>query len=157
MYIIGKEYCKLDSNGRFKLPIAIKKQLEEGEMEFVIRESNFLSCLELWTVKSFQEYIAELHEKLNPFDMEDHEMLSQMSDGNIIALDSADRLVIPPEQKHVLNGQKDIVLRSVGNWIEIWDQETYTQKQSSSKKEAALRIHKRLGGRPETKQNESHE
>ena len=59
--ILGKEYCKIDNNGRFKFPIALKRQLPTSEDgRFVIRQSIYAECLELWTYASFQDTSASL-------------------------------------------------------------------------------------------------
>ena len=58
--------------------------------------------------------------------------LRKLSDGNIIELDTNDRLLIPPEQKSKLSNTKDIVLTSLGgNFIEIWDYDKFTQQEAS--------------------------
>ena len=87
--IIGIEYCKLDSNGRFKLPIAIKKQLEGEDCRFVIRPSIYAECLELWTYASFEAEIAHLQKELNPYSIEDRKMLRILSAGNIVEMEGA--------------------------------------------------------------------
>lgn len=52
--IVGVEFCKMDSNGRFKLPVALKKQIVVGDdVRFVIRKSIYNSCLELFTYSDF--------------------------------------------------------------------------------------------------------
>lgn len=142
--ILGKEYCRIDSNGRFKFPIALKRQLEEGEVRFVIKESIYAECLELWTYGSFQAEVEQLQQKLNPYSIEDRKILRKMTDGNIIELDTNDRLVIPAEQKGRIGSAKDIVLQSTGNYIEIWDIDTYNAMNSDLGDMAAM-VDARLG------------
>ena len=125
--IIGIEYCKLDSNGRFKLPIAIKKQLEGEDCRFVIRPSIYAECLELWTYASFEAEIAHLQKELNPYSIEDRKMLRILSAGNIVEMDTADRLVIPGEQRQRIKTSKDLVIVSTGKYMEIWDHDTYSR------------------------------
>ena len=131
--ILGKEYCKLDSNGRFKFPVALKKQLQpEDDGRFVIRQSIYAECLELWTYASFSAMVENLRKNLKPYKPEDRMLLRKLSDGNIIELDTNDRLLIPPEQKSKLSNTKDIVLTSLGgNFIEIWDYDKCTQQEAS--------------------------
>ena len=128
--ILGKEYCKVDSNGRFKFPIALKRQLETEDGRFVIRESVYAECLELWTYASFREEVEKLQEKLNPYRREDRDVLRKLTEGNIIELDSNDRLLVPAEQKHVIATAKEIVLQSTGKFIELWDRSTYEKMDS---------------------------
>lgn len=143
--ILGKEYCKLDSNGRFKLPIALKKQLESSDNRFVIKNSIFSECLELWTYASFEKEIEKLKSKLNPYSIEDRHLLRKFSEGNIIEMDSNDRFVIPAEQKDVLKSGKELVLQSVGDWIEIWDYDTYQKETSVATTDYAQQANRRLG------------
>ena len=142
--ILGKEYCKVDSNGRFKFPIALKRQLETEDGRFVIRQSNYAECLELWTYASFREEVEKLQEKLNFYRREDRELLRKLTEGNIIELDSNDRLLIPAEQKHVVAKAKEIVLQSTGKFIELWDREAY-DKMNSASTDFALRAEELLG------------
>ena len=142
--ILGKEYCKLDNNGRFKFPVALKRQLETEDTRFVIRRSIYAECLELWTYASFDAMIEGLKRNLNPYSIEDRKLLRKLSDGNIIELDSNDRLVIPNEQKSIIQNSKDLVLQSIGDFIEIWDYDTY-QKMNDEETDFARLVDHRLG------------
>ena len=142
--LIGIENCKLDSNGRFKLPNAIKKQLEGDDCRFVIRPSIYADCLELWTYASFEAEIARLQKELNPYSIEDRKMLRVLSAGNIVEMDTSDRLVIPGEQRVRLKASKDLVLLSTGKFMEIWDEATYSQ-QNKEVSGYAQKVDERLG------------
>ncbi|MBP5527543.1 MAG: hypothetical protein J6X79_03705 [Bacteroidales bacterium] len=142
--ILGKEYCKVDSNGRFKFPIALKRQLETEDGRFVIRQSVYAECLELWTYASFREEVEKLQERLNPYRREDRELLRKLTEGNIIELDSNDRLLVPAEQKTLVAQAKELVLQSTGKFIEVWDRTTY-DKMNNSGGDFALRAEELLG------------
>ena len=130
--ILGKEYCKVDSNGRFKFPIALKRQLETEDGRFVIRQSVYAECLELWTYASFREEVEKLQEKLNSYNLKERNVLRKLTEGNVIELDSNDRLLVPAEQKHVIAKAKEIVLQSTGKFIELWDREAYDKMNADS-------------------------
>ena len=142
--ILGKEYCKVDSNGRFKFPIALKRQLESEDGRFVIRQSIYAECLELWTYASFMEEVEKLQERLNPYRREDRELLRKLTEGNIIELDSNDRLLVPPEQKSLIAKSKEVVLQSTGKFIELWDREAY-DRMNQATSDYALRAEALLG------------
>lgn len=144
LLILGKEYCKIDSNGRFKFPVALKRQLETEDGRFVIRQSLYAECLELWTYESFRVEVEELQKMLNPYNREDREMLRKLTEGNIVELDSNDRLLIPTEQKSVVADSKEIVLQSTGKFIEIWDYAKY-QKMNALTASMSERVDARLG------------
>ena len=142
--LIGIENFKLDSNGRFKLPIAIKKQLEGDDCRFVIRPSIYANCLELWTYASFEAEIAQLQKELNPYSIEDRKMLRVMSAGNIVEMDTNDRIVIPAEQRDVIKRSKELVLLSTGKFMEIWDRDTYARMNNEATGYAE-KVDERLG------------
>ena len=135
--ILGKEYCKVDTNGRFKFPIALKRQLETEDGRFVIRQSVYAECLELWTYASFREEVERLQERLNPYRREDRELLRKLTEGNIIELDSNDRLLVPAEQKSLVAKAKELVLQSTGKFIEVWDRQAYDKMNSRQEDYAA--------------------
>ena len=142
--ILGTEYCKIDSNGRFKFPIALKRQLETEDCRFVIRQGFTAECLELWTYSSFQEEVESLQKKLNPYSIHDNQIMRQMTRANIVEMDSNDRLMIPPERKSVIGDAKEIVLQSTGKCIEIWERKAY-DKMNNEIVDFASIVDKRLG------------
>lgn len=143
--MLGKEYCKLDPNGRFKLPIALKRQLQSDDTRFVVKPSIYAECLELWTYANFEAEIAKLKSKLNPYSVEDRKLLRKFSEGNIVELDTNDRLVIPAEQKSYLKSGKELVLLSLGDWIEIWDRNTFQSTMNEQGTDYAAQANERLG------------
>lgn len=142
--IIGTEYCKIDSNGRFKFPIALKRQLETEDNRFVVRQSVNANCLELWPYPTFQAEVEELQRKLNLYNIEDNKIMRQLTRANVVELDSSDRMLVPPERKHVLNDAKEIVLQSTGRCIEIWERSAYDRMNTEAVDLASI-VDKRLG------------
>ncbi len=144
--ILGTEYCKIDSNGRFKFPIAFKKQLSGEDDRFVIRQGFTAECLELWTYASFQSEVEELQKKLNLFDSRDSRIMRQMTRANLVELDSNDRLLVPPERKGVIGDAKEIVLQSTGRCIEIWERGAYDKMCNETAGDFVSVVDQRLGG-----------
>lgn len=142
--IIGIENCKVDTNGRFKFPNALKKQLETEDVRFVVRKSDYAQCLELWSYTSFISEVEKLRLQLNPYSKDDLKLLRRLTAGNIVEMDSNDRLLLPPEQKPHLNNAKDVVLEGVGDHVEIWSREQYDQMNGEATDFASL-ADKRLG------------
>lgn len=142
--IIGTEYCKIDSNGRFKFPIALKRQLETEDNRFVVRQSVNAGCLELWPYTSFVAEVEELQKKLNLYNIEDNNIMRQLTRANVVELDNSDRMLVPPERKSVLGDAKEIVLQSTGRCMEIWDRSAY-DKMNNEAVDLASIVDKRLG------------
>ncbi|MBQ0159587.1 MAG: hypothetical protein KBT28_03040 [Bacteroidales bacterium] len=146
--ILGTEYCKMDSSGRFKLPNALKKQLETTDCRFVVRHGFTNECLELWTYDSFQNEVARLRKELNPYRIQDQQILRQLTRANIIEMDNSDRLMIPPERKSLLGDAKELVLQSTGECIEIWERNAY-DKMNNEIIDLASIVDNRLGAKHE--------
>ena len=140
----GIERCKVDTNGRFKLPVSIKKGLGTDDNRFVIRRSINAPCLELWTHAGFEEEVNFLNKELNRYNKEDLKLLRMLMRCTDVELDSNDRILIPQEQKEHLKPTKEIVLQSLGEYIEIWDRDTYAKMDEDTTDYAAL-ADQRLG------------
>ena len=124
--IIGIENCKVDTTGRFKLPVALKKQLSiTDDLRFVVRCSIYNRCLELFTYQSFQNEVTSLKAKLNLYDPTAKRLFRKLTESNIVELDSSDRFLIPKEQRSLANIDKDIVVVSAASCMEIWDTSIY--------------------------------
>lgn len=126
--VVGVEFCKVDSNGRFKLPVALKKQIvATDDVRFVIRKSIYNSCLELFTYSDFQKEVERLQANLNPYNPDAKRLFRRLTQANIIELDANDRILIPVEQRATVSIDKDIVVVASGKYMEIWDAKTYNE------------------------------
>jgi MraZ protein len=124
---LGEYEATLDPKGRFLLPVGLKKQLpEDGNAQFVINRG-LEKCLTLYPMKSWEPIFNEIS-KLNDFDPKVREFRRRFFNGAIMTeLDSAGRLLVPPNLKEHASLEKDIVLVSAVNKIEIWDKVKYQQ------------------------------
>ena len=123
---LGEFEATLDAKGRFLLPAGVKRQLAEAEIRFVINRG-FETCLSLYPMKSWEPLFAEIS-TLNDFDPKVREFRRYFLNGaTLVEPDSAGRLLIPPNLKEHASLQKDIVLVSAVNKLEIWDSSKYHQ------------------------------
>ncbi|MBS1914805.1 MAG: division/cell wall cluster transcriptional repressor MraZ [Bacteroidetes bacterium] len=122
---LGEYEVTLDPKGRFLLPVGFKKQLpEDSASQFVINRG-FERCLTLYPIKSWEPIFKEIS-KLNDFDPKVREFRRYFLNGaTSLELDSAGRLLVPPNLKEYAGLQKDIVLVSAVDKIEIWDHSKY--------------------------------
>jgi MraZ protein len=127
MGFLGEYEATLDAKGRFLLPAGFKKQLpEEGSAVFVINRG-FEKCLTLYPIKNWEPIYAGIS-KLNDFDPKVREFRRYFLNGATqLELDSAGRLLVPPNLKEYAGLEKDIVLAAAVNKIEIWDKGKYQQ------------------------------
>ena len=124
---LGEYEATLDSKSRFLLPVGFKKQLpEEGPNQFVMNRG-FEKCLSLYPMKSWEPIFARINQ-LNDFDPEVRQFRRYFLNGaTMVELDSAGRLLVPPNLKDHAGLDKDIVLTAAVDKIEIWDKIKYKQ------------------------------
>jgi MraZ protein len=124
---LGEYEATLDSKSRFLLPVGFKKQLpEDSPTQFVINRG-FEKCLSLYPMKSWEPIFARISQ-LNDFDPEVRQFRRYFLNGaTMVELDSAGRLLIPPNLKEHAGLDKDIVLSAAVDKIEIWDKSKYQQ------------------------------
>ena len=137
---LGEYEVTLDPKGRFLLPVGFKKQLpEEGNAQFVIcRELE--KCLSLYPIKTWEPLFEEIN-NLNDFDPKVRQFKRFFLNGaTIMELDSAGRLLVPPNLREYAGLGKDILLTSNGKKIEIWDSSKYKQLFDSISQEAFSEI-----------------
>lgn len=124
--LIGTYECKVDAKGRLMMPAALKKQLAKELQEgFVVKRSVFNSCLELWPMAEWEVMMKKLN-GLNRFVKKNVEFIRRFTAGvKVVEADASGRLLIPKDLIVFASIDKDIVLTSGGNIIEIWDLVAY--------------------------------
>jgi len=126
--ILGTYECKADTKGRVMLPSGLKKQilpiLNEG---FVIKRSVFNKCLEIHPMSEWNKIINQVNQ-LNRFVKKNNDFIrSYMSGLKIVSVDNSSRILIPKDLIKFSGLEKQIVLSSSVNIIEVWDKVEYEQ------------------------------
>ena len=124
---LGEYEATLDSKGRFLLPAGIKKQLPEGVQPVFVVNRGFEKCLTVYPIQSWTP-IYENISSLNDFDSKVREFRRYFLNGAMqLELDSAGRILLPKNLMEHAGLEKDIVLVSAVNKLEIWDKNKYQQ------------------------------
>ena len=134
--ISGTYECKADVKGRIMFPAALKKQLQHAIGEgFVIKRSVFNKCLEIHPMKDWNDVVSQV-KKLNRFVKKNNDFIrSYMAGLKVIEVDGAGRLLIPKDLLMFASLEKEIVLSSSVNMIEIWDKSKYETSISETLKD----------------------
>lgn len=127
--LIGTYECKADAKGRLALPVALKKQLTPMLQEgFVLKRSVFQSCLELYPMTEWNVLMAKVN-KLNRFVKKNNDFIRRFTAGvKIVELDGSGRLLIPKDLQSFAAIDKNVVMASSVNIIEIWDKDKYEKE-----------------------------
>ena len=123
--ITGTYECKADAKGRLMLPTSLKKQFKSLEDGFVLKRSVFQPCLELYPMKEWNEMMMKVN-KLNRFVKKNNDFIRRFTAGvKTVEIDAAGRLLIPKDLLVFSKIEKEIVLSSAINIVEIWDKDLY--------------------------------
>lgn len=124
--LIGTYECKADVKGRVMVPTALKKQVAPVSGDgFVIKRAVFQPCLELYPMEEWK-LLMEKMGKLNRFNRKNNDFIRRFTAGvKTIEMDAAGRLLIPKDLSAFAGINKDIVISSAINIVEIWDKNKY--------------------------------
>lgn len=123
---IGEYEARLDAKGRFLFPAGFKKQLSSEDVSFVLNRG-FEKCLRLYTSESWDPVFENLS-KLNDFDPKVRQFKRFFLNGATpVEFDTAGRLLVPKNLIEYAGLDKDIVLVSVIDKIEIWDKNKHQE------------------------------
>lgn len=123
---IGTYECKIDAKGRLTLPSALKKQLagvvDEG---LVLKRSVFQNCIEIYPMQEWDKLMGKIN-RLNKFKKKNNDFVRKFTAGvKLIEADANSRILVPKDLSAFAELQKEVVLSSAGEMIEIWDKENY--------------------------------
>jgi MraZ protein len=110
------------------LPAAIKKQLAPMlQNGFVLKRAVFQPCLELYPMAEWEVLMQKMN-KLNRFKKKNNDFIRRFTAGvKVVDVDTAGRLLVPKDLMTFANINKDIVVSSAINIVEIWDKQNYEQ------------------------------
>lgn len=118
---LGEQESTVDSKGRFMLPGVFRKKLPESSPGLFVINRGFEKCLTLYPLVNWEPLFEKLG-KLNDFDPKVREFKRFFFNGATdLELDSAGRLLVPPNLREYAGIEKDIVLVGYSEKIEIWD------------------------------------
>ncbi len=123
--LIGEYECKLDSKSRLLFPAGLKKQLPVAADYTFVLNRGFEKCLVLYPINEWKTISDEIN-RLNIYIKKNRDFVRYFYRGATeIVLDSTSRLLIPKGLLEYAGIDKDVVLFTFSNRIEIWEKETY--------------------------------
>ncbi len=125
-YPVGDYQCKLDGKGRLMFPADFQEQLGDLSGEgFVLRPGLFRKCIEMYTMKEWQQKQEKL-KQLSPFVKVNVDLMRKYNAGaRLVKLDSTGRLLIPKPLIEQSDLDKEVVIIALPEYMEIWDKGAY--------------------------------
>lgn len=110
------------------IPADLKKQLAPiAGAGFVIKRAVFQPCLELYSMEEWQKLMEKVS-GLNRFNRKNNDFIRRFTAGvRTVEMDATGRLNIPRDLMAFAGLDKDIVVSSAINIVEIWDMKKYEQ------------------------------
>jgi len=134
--LYGQNDVTLDEKGRISLPVSLRKIL--GDAKLIIKPSDYDNEKSLWLFPE-TEYKAMLEEYTNDYKKQTRitskkhrEFSRRYFNFKDVEIDKAGRIAIYQEYREYANLSKDCLVLGVGDYIEIWDKETYRKHYSES-------------------------
>ena len=130
-------------------PSALKKQLKKVLGDgFVIKRSVFNQCLEIHPMREWNGVVGQVN-KLNRFVKKNNDFIrSYMAGLKMVEVDGSGRFLIPKDLMSFAGLQKEIVLSSSVNMIEIWDKERYESSVAETLKDFGNLAEEVMGSQP---------
>lgn len=92
---------------------------------FIIKRSVFQPCLELYPREEWDALMSKVNKK-NKFKKKNNDFIRRFSAGvKEVEIDGTGRLLIPKNLVDFANINKEVVLSSAINIIELWDKDSY--------------------------------
>ncbi len=124
--LIGTYECRADAKGRVMISSAFKKQLSSVLQDgFVVKRAVFQPCLELYPMQEWNLMMQKIN-KLNKFKKKNNDFIRRFTAGvQLVDTDATGRILIPKNLMDFAGIEKQVVMSSSVNIIEIWDKDKY--------------------------------
>lgn len=98
--------------------------LDDG---FVLKRSVFQACIELYPMQEWNLLMEKIN-KLNRFKKKNNDFIRRFTAGvKMIEVDSNGRLLVPKDLYSFAGLEKELVISSAVNIVEIWDKKKYEE------------------------------
>ncbi|MDR3297004.1 MAG: hypothetical protein LBS94_02075 [Prevotellaceae bacterium] len=154
---IGKHACKRDEQGRVPFPAAFRslvspsanpQQDKDGkvvQLRLVVQKELDAPYLTIMTEDESEKKIAYYHERLDPYNSEQQEVLDTLFDSMTSAdIDSAGRIMLPKWLVEDVGMGKDVLFLGMGREIHLWDRPRYEEIKSQRSPEKIAEMKKFL-------------
>ena len=154
--LYGQTDVTLDEKGRISLPVSLRKVL--GDTELIIKPSYYEKEKSLWLFPEteYKTLLDDFDKNTDILSEKDRLFRRRYFNYKDVEIDKAGRIAIPQEYREFANLTKDCLVLGVGDYIEIWDKETYRKHYSesnetfvSASEEISIKVKKSRAGNQE--------
>ena len=133
----------LDAKGRVALPVMLRRALSESGHDSLVL-TYCKGAVWGWTARDFEERVERPVAAADPFDQDVMDFVhSVLSPAQDVDVDKQGRIRVPPLLRELAQLDREVVIHSVLQRVEIWDREAWEQRFRQSLDRSAAR-----SGRP---------
>ena len=126
--ITGDYRCKIDAKGRLILPSALLRQFPADSKSVVLKRSVYEKCLELYPKNVWDDKMKALN-SINTYERENLDFIRFFINGATeLEIDASNRILIPKMLMEHAQVSKDIILKSLGGFMELWNVDNEAKK-----------------------------
>jgi len=123
--LFGEYACKVDPKGRFLLPAALLKQLNDADQHDFVINRGLDPCLVLYPLRIWKEELSKIFAK-NQYTAKNRAFARRFQAGATpLTLDGQKRVLVPKRLAEWAEIDKSIVLIGAFDRIEIWSEARY--------------------------------
>lgn len=127
-FLIGEYECTLDSKQRIKVPAGLLAQLTGDDAGKLVITRGIDPCLYLFPVTEFHSEMEKIS-AIPDHSPENRDYINMFYSGTaMLAIDSAQRILIPKLHLQHAGIAKDIILVCQKNKVAMWAMDTYREK-----------------------------
>lgn len=123
----GQFNCTIDDKGRIKMPVSFKTQFPAEDKGCFILKKGLDDCLEIYPLATWEQEEEKLR-KLDRYNPVQRAFYSTYTIGiSDMALDSADRFLIPKSLMGYINNTREVILKGELDCIQIWEANRFNE------------------------------
>jgi MraZ protein len=130
--LTGQTEVTLDEKGRISLPASLRKIL--GDAQLIIKPSDYKKekCLWVFPETVYKTKLDDIDKDTDLFSEKHRIIRRRYYNYKDVEIDKAGRIAIPQTYREFAFLTKDCLVFGQGDYIEIWDKETYQKYYSES-------------------------
>jgi len=129
--LTGEYSVTLDEKGRISLPAALRRILDDSQL--TITQCDYENCLWVFPTSVYMELLKQYSKNTNLLTKKDRDFRRRIFNSHSIEIDKAGRIPITQGYREFAKLLKDCVVLGQGEYIEIWDAESYRKCLSDSR------------------------
>ena len=123
--LTGEFKVTLDEKGRISLPAPLRRILNESKLK--LTQCQYDKCLRLFPNNEYTTLLEEIRSNTNIFTKKDRDFRRRFFNSYDVEIDKAGRIPIIQGCREFAGLSRDCVVLGQGEYIEIWNEERYSQ------------------------------